>query len=98
MKSSTLNNRRLQALIRKQRRSFVFNAGWWVAIASSIDGKGITPWIVAGDDTVLASNSDDENVIQDLLTTFQKNLQINSLTLTQKSQFHLQVRFIHVVI
>ena len=36
---STLNKRRLQALIRKQRRSFVFNAGWWVAIASSIDGK-----------------------------------------------------------
>ena len=73
---NTLNNRRLQALIRKQRRSFVFNAGWWVAIASSIDGKGITPWIVAGDDTVLASNSNDEKVIQDLLTTFQKNLQI----------------------
>ena len=73
---SILNNRRLQALIRKQRRSFVFNAGWWVAIASSIDGKGIIPWIVAGDDTVLASNSDDENVIQELLTTFQENLQI----------------------
>ena len=54
-------------------------------IASSIDGKGITPWIVAGDDTVLASNSDDENVIQDLLTTFQKNLQIQFLDVEPRS-------------
>lgn len=72
---SMLNNRRLQALIRKQRRSFAFNAGWWVSIASSIDGKGIIPWVVAGDDTVLASNSENENDIQELLTTFQNELQ-----------------------
>ena len=74
---SKLVNRRLQALIRKQRRSFSFNAGWWVSIASSIahSGKAITPWIVAGDDTVLASHSENEQDIRALLATFQKELQ-----------------------
>ena len=79
--TSILSNRRLQTLIRKQRRSFSFNVGWWVSIASSISkninlkGKAITPWILAGDDTVLASHSEDENDIQELLTTFQNELQ-----------------------
>ena len=74
---SKLVNRRLQALIRKQRRSFSFNAGWWVSIASSIarSGKAITPWIVAGDDTVLASHSENEQDIRALLASFQKELQ-----------------------
>ena len=74
---SKLVNRRLQALISKQRRSFSFNAGWWVSIASSIarSGKAITPWIVAGDDTVLASHSENEQDIRALLASFQRELQ-----------------------
>jgi len=75
-----VRNRRLQAVIRKQRRSFSFNAGWWFSIAQSIsehiknEGNGITPWIVAGDDTVFACHSENTDDVHELLKHFHSQL------------------------
>ena len=48
-----LHKVRYQEIIRKQRRSFNFNAIWWTSLKHSITENGaLTPWIAAGDDIV----------------------------------------------
>ena len=73
-----LYNRRLQVLIRKQRRSFSFNAQWWLALRKAIDDSEdctLIPWIMAGDDMVLVNKSTStlESILA-MLKKFHKNI------------------------
>lgn len=55
-----LFGRRLQVLIRKQRRSYSFNSKWWTALRKAMKTNGncnLIPWILAGDDIVLVNQS-----------------------------------------
>jgi hypothetical protein len=66
--------RRQQALIRRQRRSFNFNAKWWSVLRDSLDH--MVPWVAAGDDIVLVTNTITEvNQIKRVLKDFHNNLQ-----------------------
>ena len=51
---------RHNSVIRVQRRSMIFNAIWWQAMYRSLRSNGIRniiPWILAGDDVLLANES-----------------------------------------
>ena len=56
---------RMQAILRRQRRSFQFNAIWWKCLRSSLNH--LTPWILAGDDLLLVNNS--RLMEEDILTS-----------------------------
>ena len=46
--------RRMQAMIRRQRRSFHFNATWWTTLKDGLNH--MIPWVLAGDDLVLVNS------------------------------------------
>ena len=78
--TSQVNNEfhkvRYQEIIRKQRRSFNFNAMWWTSLKHSINENGaLTPWIAAGDDIVLVNQSNrNESDVRDGLKLIHENL------------------------
>ena len=66
---------RHSALIKRQRRSTLFNTTWWQAMYDSLeacDVKNLVPWILAGDDVLLANESADltADEIRDWLFVF----------------------------
>ena len=73
-----LYGRRLQPLIRKQRRSFNFNVEWWLSLREALQDSedcNLRPWILAGDDVVFASKpGTSEQSIMRMLEKFQSNL------------------------
>lgn len=74
-----LFERRLQVLIRKQRRSYSFNSKWWTALRKAMKTNGdcnLIPWILAGDDIVLVNQSKtDEIAITSFLRDFHSILE-----------------------
>lgn len=81
-----LYNLRLQVLIRKQRRSFSFNAEWWLALRKAIvesEDCTLIPWIMAGDDMVLVnkSNSTLESILN-MLKKFHENISLYNENIT----------------
>lgn len=74
-----IHNRRVQVLIRKQRRSFSFNSRWWIALRDAMKVNtecSLVPWILAGDDIVLVNKSDSSwESISALLRDFHTNLE-----------------------
>ena len=70
--------RRMQPLIRKQRRSFLFNANWWLSLHAAIKKNpevSMVPWIMAGDDLVMVNHlMVDSEDIRNMLKEFQHNL------------------------
>ena len=51
---------RHSALIKRQRRSTLFNTTWWQSMYESLEAcsvKNLVPWILAGDDVLLANKS-----------------------------------------
>ena len=76
---STFFCRRMQAMIRIQRRSFSFNANWWLSLQKAMketQDASIVPWIMAGDDIVMVNHLNlEDNDIKSMLEKFQTNLQ-----------------------
>lgn len=76
-----LFGRRLQVLIRKQRRSYSFNSKWWTALRKAMKNNGncnLIPWILAGDDIVLVNQSkSEEEAITSFLRDFHSILEKN---------------------
>jgi len=71
--------RRMQAMLRIQRRSFSFNTNWWLSLQKAMKETreaSMVPWIMAGDDIVLVNHLDlEDNAIKTMLSKFQENLQ-----------------------
>jgi len=68
--------RRLQVMIRRQRRSFHFNAVWWQTLTIAL--QHTFPWVIAGDDIVLVSSrASDKEVDCEMLKTFHEYLKKN---------------------
>ena len=65
--------RRTQALLRRQRRSFHFNAVWWSALQEHLHQA--VPWVLAGDDITLVSSSSEPNVFHTMLTSLHHELE-----------------------
>ena len=74
--NNELHKVRYQEIIRKQRRSFNFNAKWWISLKHSIIENGaLTPWIAAGDDIVLVNQSNRKpSDVRDGLEAIHRNL------------------------
>lgn len=71
--------RRMQPMLRIQRRSFSFNANWWLSLQKAMkeaQDASMVPWIMAGDDIVMVNHLDvDDKNIRTMLLKFQENLQ-----------------------
>lgn len=66
------NIQRTQPLLRKQRRSFHFNAVWWSALQENLHQA--VPWVLAGDDITLVSSSSEPDVFHNMLTALHHTL------------------------
>ena len=67
-------HRRMQVVLRRQRRSFRFNAIWWTSLRDGLNH--LTPWVLAGDDLLLVNgNRVSEDQIKNSLTCFHQKLQ-----------------------
>jgi len=63
-------------MIRRQRRSFHFNAIWWQTLTIAL--QHTFPWVIAGDDIVLVSSrASDKEVDCEMLKTFHEYLKKN---------------------
>jgi len=65
--------RRTQVLLRRQRRSFHFNAVWWSALQEHLHQA--VPWVLAGDDITLVSSSSEPDVFHTMLTALHHELE-----------------------
>lgn len=73
-----VRTKRMEVLIRKQRRSFNFNAEWWMGLRKAIKGTedvSLVPWVMAGDDLVFVNHqpTNDESALA-MLKEFDTNL------------------------
>ena len=67
-------HRRMQVVLRRQRRSFRFNAIWWTSLRDGLNH--LIPWVLAGDDLLLVNgNRVSEEQIKNSLTCFHQTLQ-----------------------
>ena len=64
--------RRTQVLLRRQRRSFNFNAVWWSALQEHLHQA--VPWVLAGDDITLVSSSAEPDVFYNMLAALHHEL------------------------
>lgn len=51
-----LRNRRVQSYLQRKRRSFDFNANWWISFHEGVysnPNNHLEPWVAAGDDLIL---------------------------------------------
>lgn len=66
-------NRRMQVHLQRKRRSFCFNAKWWIAFSQGLysdQNNHLEPFVAAGDDLILVNRASEEieNVIKALNT------------------------------
>ena len=75
----TAFSRRMQAMLRVQRRSFSFNSYWWLSLRKALKETkeaSMVPWIMAGDDIVMVNHLGvSDSAIKEMLSSFQHNLQ-----------------------
>ena len=63
-------------MIRRQRRSFHFNAVWWQTLTKALEH--VSPWVIAGDDIVLVSSmAPEKEQVCDTLNSFHADLRKN---------------------
>ena len=68
--------RRMQVMIRRQRRSFHFNAIWWQTLTKALEH--VSPWVIAGDDIVLVSSmAPEKEQVCETLNSFHADLTKN---------------------
>ncbi|MBJ60288.1 MAG: hypothetical protein CMP64_06905, partial [Flavobacteriales bacterium] len=68
--------RRMQVMIRRQRRSFHFNAVWWQTLTKALEH--VSPWVIAGDDIVLVSSkAPEKEQVCEMLNSFHASLKQN---------------------
>lgn len=69
-----LRKRRVQSYLQRKRRSFDFNAKWWISFREGVysnPNNHLEPWVAAGDDLILINRKTDNYVaVVDTLRTF----------------------------
>ena len=73
-----LRNRRVQSYLQRKRRSFDFNANWWISFHEGIysnPNNPLEPWVAAGDDLILINRkTNDVLAVMDTLEQFHDSL------------------------
>jgi len=70
---NSVHVRRMQPLLRTQRRSISFNINWWLSLHDALSNTGnvnMLPWVMAGDDIVMVNHQ--QLNLDDISTLFKK--------------------------